>query len=87
MKENPARLVSHKTEHNERVRFLTPEEERKLRGAIFEKHAERLAEFELAVHTGFRVSEQYGALWEHVDWQHRVLTVPIDKGGRTSHVP
>ena len=79
--------MSHKAEHSERVRFLTPEEERKLRGAIRKKYSERLAEFELALHTGLRVSEQYGALWEQVDWQHRILTVPIDKGGHTSHLP
>jgi len=52
-----------------------------------ELDSQQLAEFELALHTGLRVSEQYGALWEHLDWKHRVLTVPIDKGGRTSHVP
>src|SRR5262249_24290446 len=43
-------------------------------------------EFERALHTGMRHSEQYGARWAEVDFEHRVLTVPRDKGGRTSHV-
>jgi len=33
-----------------------------------------------------RHCEQYGALWQDVDFEHRTLTVPRDKGGRTSHV-
>lgn len=85
-KENPARQVPHKTEHNERARFLTVKEEKKLHAVILEKFPERLPEFELALHTGMRHAEQYGARWEHVDFEHRVLTVPRDKGGRTSHV-
>jgi len=85
-KENPARLVPHKTEHNERTRFLSVGEEKKLRPVILEKFPERLPEFELALHTGMRHSEQYGARWQDVDFEHRILTVPGDKGGRTNHV-
>jgi integrase len=33
------------------------------------------------------LSEQYGARWSDVDWNQRVLTLPKDKGGRTTHVP
>jgi len=86
VKENPARLVRHKTEHNGRTRFLAVKEEKELRAAILEKFPERMPEFELALHTGMRHSEQYGARWEHVDFEHRVVTIPCDKGGRTSHV-
>jgi integrase len=85
-KENPARLVPHKVEHNERTRILALEEERKLRQAILERFSERLPEFELALNTGMRHGEQYGACWHDVDFEHRILTVPRDKGGRTSHV-
>jgi integrase len=85
-RENPARLVPHKTEHNERTRFLAVEEEKQLRRVVLEMFPERLPEFELALHTGMRHSEQYGARWQDVDIDHRILTVPGDKGGRTSHV-
>jgi integrase len=33
-----------------------------------------------------RHGEQYGARWEDVDFEHHILTVPLDKSGRTSHV-
>jgi len=85
-KENPARLIPHKAEHNERTRILTVEEEKRLRKVILKKFPKRLPEFELALHTGMRHSEQYGARWQDVDFEHRILTVPRDKGGRTSHV-
>jgi integrase len=84
--ENPARLVPHKTEHNERVRFLSPEEKR-LRVVIRAHYPEQLPEFDLALHTGLRLSEHYGAQWDRVNWEQRVLTIPQDKGGKTSHVP
>lgn len=84
--QNPVRLVLTKPAHNERVRFLSPDEERKLRVTIAQKFPEHLPEFDLALHTGMRLSEQYGAKWERVDWERRVLTVPMDKSGRTSHV-
>src|SRR5262249_57582283 len=68
-KENPARLVPHKSEHNERTRILAVEEEKTLRTVILEKFPERLPEFELALHTGMRHSEQYGARWAEVDFE------------------
>ena len=85
-KDNPARLVPHKAEHNERTRILALDEERKLRPVILEKFPNRVPGFDLALHTGMRHCEQYGAHWQDVDLEHRVLTVPRDKGGRTRHV-
>ncbi len=87
LKENPARLVQHKAENNGRVRFLTPKEEENLRKAIRGEFAEHEPELDLALYTGLRLSEQYGARWQDVDLERRVLTVPLDKGGQTSHVP
>lgn len=85
--QNPVRLVPTKAAHNERIRFLSVEEERKLRAVILEKFPERLSEFELGLHTGMRLSEQYSARWDDVDFERCVLTVPLDKGGKISHVP
>jgi integrase len=84
---NPARLVQHKTENNGRVRFLSREEEEKLRKVIREQTPDREPELDLALHTGLRLSEQYTAKWKDVDFDGRVVTVPLDKGGQTSHVP
>jgi integrase len=85
-KENLARRVEHKPEDNCRIRFLSPEEVKALRAAIARKFPEHLAEFDLALNTGMRKSEQYGARWEHVDRTRRLLTIPRDTGGRTSYV-
>ena len=82
--DNPARRVPHKAERNERVRFLSPIEEKSLSRTILGLHPERLAEFELALNTGLRLSEQYTARWDSVNWDQRVLTIPQDKGGQTS---
>ncbi len=87
VKDNPARLVRHRPEVNGRVRFLSREEENQIRAAILELFPEHLAEFELALHSGLRRGEQYHAQWQNVDFERRVLTVPLDKSGRTSHVP
>jgi integrase len=84
---NPARLVQHKTENNGRVRFLSREEEGNLRRAIREKCPEHEPELDLALHSGLRQGEQYGARWADVDFERRLVTIPLDKGGKTSHVP
>jgi integrase len=86
-KENPARLIQHKTENNGRVRFLSRDEEENLRIVIREKFPEHEPELDLALHTGLRSGEQYGTKWKDVDFDRRVLTIPLDKGGKTSHVP
>ena len=87
VKENPARLVPHKTENSGRVRFLSREEEENLRKVIRQDFPERESELDLALQTGLRLREQYTARWRDVDFERRVLTVPLDKGGQTSHVP
>ena len=66
MKSNPAKLLKRKREDNGRVRFLNqhlPDEESRLRAAIKADAAVHMAEFEIALHTGMRPSEQYGLTW------------------------
>jgi integrase len=87
VRENPARMVRHRFEGNGRVRFLSPDEEKRLRSAILELFPEHVSEFELALHTGLRQGEQYRASWKDVNLDRRALTVPLDKAGRSSHVP
>jgi integrase len=85
-KENPARLVQHKTENNGRIRFLSREEEAALRPAIRARFPDHEPELDLALHAGLRKSEQYNAKWTDVDFDQGILTIPLDKSGRTSHV-
>jgi site-specific recombinase XerD len=87
VKENPARLVKHRLEDNARIRFLSDEEEIALRKAIEAQCPEHLPELELALHTGMRVSEQYGLTWADVSFARRVLTIQRSKNGSARHVP
>jgi site-specific recombinase XerD len=87
VKENPARLVPHRLEDNARIRFLSGEEETALSKAIEVKCPERVSEFDLALNTGLRLSEQYGLLWENVSLTRRTLTIPRSKNGTMRHVP
>ncbi|HLW82618.1 MAG TPA: site-specific integrase [Candidatus Acidoferrales bacterium] len=87
LKENPARLVRHRLENNARTRFLSEKEETALREVISEKCPERIAELDLALNTGLRLSEQYGLTWGNVNLALRILTVPRSKNGSTRHVP
>jgi integrase len=84
---NPARLVRHRQENNTVVRYLTPEEEVRLRDVIHRQYSEHLPEFEIALNTGLRLSELYTMTWENVDLSRRILTVPRSKNGELRHVP
>jgi site-specific recombinase XerD len=87
VKENPARQVRHRLENNARIRFLSPEEETPLRAAIEAACPERIAELDVALHTGLRLSEQYRLRWEDVSFARRTLTITRSKNGETRHVP
>ena len=84
---NPARLVRQRRKNNGRMRFLSPEEEAKLRELIQELCPHHLPELELAINTGMRMGEQYSMTWDCVDFDQRMLTLPRTKNGETRHVP
>lgn len=84
---NPARLMSHRVENNGRMRFLSAEEEKGLHAVLQAAWPERISEFELALHTGTRMGEQYGLRWKDVDWERRQLTITRSKNGGIRHVP
>lgn len=83
---NPARATRHRREDNSRVRYLTPEEEVKLRKVIAEEWPEHMPELDLALHTGMRLGEQYGLTWDNVNLAGRILTIPRSKNGERRHV-
>jgi site-specific recombinase XerD len=84
---NPARLVKRRLENNAPIRFLSHEEESRLREVIERDCPERLSELEIALNTGIRCGEQYGLTWEFVNFSTKVLTVALSKNGETRHVP
>jgi site-specific recombinase XerD len=81
---NPVKAVKLFTENNQRVRFLTDDEETALRNAIGEAEWPMVA---VAIHTGLRQAEQFKLRWEHVDFATGLLTVPRSKHGETRRVP
>ncbi len=92
---NPARDVRHRKENNSRVRFLSREEDGKvengedarLADAIRQNYPEHLAEFIFAKSTGLRLSSQYSATYEMIDWSRRELTIPRTKNDAAVHTP
>jgi site-specific recombinase XerD len=87
VKDNPARLVKHRQENNARVRYLSPEEETRLRAYIQATYPEHIPELDLALHTGMRLGEMYSLTWENVNMSRKVVTIPRSKNGEKRHVP
>lgn len=84
---NPARLVKMERENNARVRFLSQDEEVRLRAKIREACPEREAELDLALHTGMRRGEQYSLRWDDVDLVNGVITIAKGKGDKKRYLP
>ncbi len=102
IKLNPARLVRMQKENNQRVRYLNQhapsptnvgylqmcnDEESRLVAVIQSNYSFHLPEFEIALHTGMRRSEQYSTEWSSVNFERKVLTIPRSKHGETRHIP
>jgi integrase len=54
---------------------------------ILSDYPYHMPEFEIALHTGMRPSEQYGLIWSRVDLVRKLITTPKSKNGNTRHVP
>jgi integrase len=86
-KTNPARLVKRLREENERCRFLSEEEEQRIREVLQRDFPEHMPEFELALNSGARQSEQYRLSWSDVNLVGRRATLLKTKNGDTRHAP
>jgi integrase len=91
VKQSPIHMKVHKErEDNSRVRFLSADEEKRLRAALRSKPewASHEPEVDLALNTGLRRTDMYVRLtWESVDLVSRVATIPHSKNGDPVHVP
>jgi integrase len=85
-KENPARATRHRREDNSRVRFLSAEEDARLRVVIAADWRQHMPELDLALHTGLRLGEMYGLTWENVNLPQRMLTIPRCKNGERRYI-
>jgi integrase len=98
---NPAREVSQQKLRNGVVRYLRPEEEKRLRvvlnSAVNEcgpqndrrrkRLLHRIYELDIALGTGMRKGEQYGLRWSDVDFSRGVITLSDTKNGSSRTVP
>ncbi len=80
---NPVRAVKFFKENNQRVRFLSDDEETRLQASVGEEQWPLVA---VAIHTGLRQSEEFHLRWEHVDFATGILTVPRSKHGGARRV-
>jgi integrase len=81
---NPVREVKFFKEDNERVRWLTDEEEPRLRAGLGEREWPKVS---FALNTGFRQANQFGLPWSDVNFETGVVTARGSKSGDTYHVP
>lgn len=98
---NPAREVKQHKLNNGVVRFLSPEEEQRLRSVLEKAVSDcgpkreqlrrrmqhRIFELDVALGTGMRKGEQYSLRWDHVDFARRVITLRDTKNGSSRTVP
>src|SRR5260370_29223949 len=75
IKENPARLVKPRTENNARIRFLSPEEEGRIRAVIQATCPEHSAEFGIPLNPGPPLREPYNLTWDTLNLLLRLITV------------
>ncbi len=84
---NPARLVQQRHEENINIRWLTPEEEKRLRAVMVEHYPEHIPELAISLGTGMRLSEQFGLTWESVDFKRKEVRLQTTKNYSGRSIP
>jgi integrase len=84
---NPARKVKQRREDNGRLRFLSFDEEARLREHILEHWPHHWPDVQLALNTGMRAGEQFGLKWADVDFERRLIALYETKNGQPRHIP
>lgn len=85
---NPTAGIPLLEENNQKERYLTPEEARKLVAAL--KGSEnKMLQFiiPMLILTGARKMEVQKARWEDINWEQRIWRIPLTKSGKARHVP
>lgn len=85
---NPTAGIPLLEENNQKERYLTPEEARKLVGALQSSWNPMLQYIvPMLILTGARKNEVQQAKWEDINWEQRIWRIPISKSGKARHVP
>jgi integrase len=81
---NPVKEIRFQKENNERVRYLTPDEESQLFAVLPAKYHALVL---MALHTGLRRMELFRLQWDDINLQQRFLRVREAKSGEGRNVP
>lgn len=84
---NPARLVRQRHEDNAIIRWLTDEEEKRLRKVMTEHYPANIPELDIALGTGMRLSEQFQLSWESVDFKRKEIRLRTTKNYSGRSIP
>ena len=85
--QSPCAGVSPFKLHEQRERYLTQDEARRLMRALEKSDRPEAFAIRLLLLTGARKSEILKARWEHVRLDLRLLIVPLSKSGKPRHIP
>jgi len=93
VRKNPPRLIRRRKVPLGRVRFLSKEEENRLRAAVVPvapvppwDWEEALLELDVALNTGMRKGEQFSLTWDQVDFANRNIHLNLTKNGSSRYV-
>jgi site-specific recombinase XerD len=82
---NPARLVPQRREPAGKIRFITKDEEKRLRAALTGRPS-CTPQLDVALHTGMRKSEQFSVTWDQVDFAQKYIHLNVTKNGSDRYV-
>ena len=86
--QNPTKEVALYKLDNQRERFLSPEETRKLLDYVSRSDNDKLQYIiRMLILTGARKREVLDCKWAHFDMTRMVWTIPITKAGKPRHIP
>ena len=74
-------------EENTVIRWLSPDEERRLRAAVAERYPSHMPELVIALGTGMRLAEQYFLIWDSVDLRRREVRLMKTKNYSGRSIP
>jgi integrase len=84
---NPAARLKRKPENNDRIRFLSSDEEQRLLSALREFWPQYVPAFLISIHTGMRAGEQFSLRWSDVSLERKLIALHRTKTGKTRHIP
>jgi integrase len=85
---NPAARIRRKSEDNQRVRYLTEDEQGRIEAVLRTRCRHYQHAFTVSLHTGLRASEQWNLRWEDIDLDRKTLTVRKQKSKKGErHIP